>query len=85
MFRRLAPSQRNAFEPKRDVLAFGMWNIIEERISHECIGLLMTKIVFNSSETFSLKKSNLVNEKISLTFNNFNSEKSEPVCSVNSE
>ena len=45
----------------------------------------MTKIVFNSSETFSLKESNLVNEEISLTFNNFNTEKREPVCSVNSE
>ena len=49
----------------------------------------MTKIVFSSSGTFSLikpnMKSSLVDEKISLTFNNFNSEKRGPVCSVNSE
>ena len=30
-------------------------------------------------------KSSLVNEKKSLTFKNFNSEKRGPVCSVNSE
>ena len=49
----------------------------------------MTKIVFSSSVTFSFIKSkmknSLVNDKISLTFNNVNSEKRRPVCSVNSE
>ena len=74
---------------KGGVLTFGMWNTIEERDSFECLDLLMTKILFISSGTFSLMKSNikssLVNEKISLTFNNFNSEKRGPVCSVNSE
>ena len=47
-----------------------MWNTIEERISYECIDLLMTKIVFSSSGIFPLIKSNmrssLVNEKIPL-------------------
>ena len=66
-----------------------MWNTIEERVSCECIDLLMTKIVFSSSGTFSLIKSNmkssLVNQKIALTFNNFNSEKRGRVYSVNSE
>ena len=55
MFQRLAPS-RNVFKPKRAVLAFGMWNTIEERLSYECIDLLITKIVFSSSGTFSLIK-----------------------------
>ena len=58
MFQRLAPS-RNVFKPKRDVLAFGMWNTIEERLSYECIDLLITKIVFSSSGTFSLIKQNM--------------------------
>ena len=74
---------------KSGVLTFGMWNTIEERVSFECIDLLMTKIVFISLGTFSLIKSNmkssLVNEKISLTFNTFNSEKRGPVGSLNSE
>ena len=49
----------------------------------------MTKIVSSSSGTFSLIKSNmknsLDNEKISLTFNSFNSGKKRPACLVNSE
>ena len=47
------------------------------------------KIVYSSSGTFSFIKSSmkisLVNEKISLTFNNLNSDKRGPVCLVNSE
>ena len=66
-----------------------MWNTIEERVSYECVDLMMIEVVFSSSETFSLIKSNmkisLVNEKISLTQNNFNSGKRGPVYSVNSE
>ena len=76
------------FVPKISI-AFGMWNTIDERVSYGCIDLLMTKIVFSSSGTFSLIKSNMkcspINEKISLTFNNLNSDKIGPVCSVNSE
>ena len=83
MFQRLASSKRNIFKPKRDDLAFGMWNTIEERVSYECMSLLMTEIVFRSSGTFLLIKSNmkssLVKEKISLTFNNFNPDKRGPV------
>ena len=49
----------------------------------------MTKIVFSYSRTFSMIKSNmkssLVNEKMSLSFTNFNLEKRGPVCSLNSE
>ena len=59
-----------------------MWNTIDERVSYECIDLLMTKIVFSSSGTFTLinlnMKSSLVNEKLSLFFKNFNSEKRGP-------
>ena len=66
-----------------------MRNNIEEQVSYECISLLMTKIAFSPLGTFSLIKSNmksiLVNDKISLIFNNLNSEKRGPVCSVNSE
>ena len=73
------------FKPKRNVLAFGMWSTIEEQVLYEFIDLLMTKTVFSSSRTFSLIKANmkssLVNEKTSLTFNDFNSEKRGPVYS----
>ena len=66
-----------------------MQNTTEERVSYECVDLMMIEVVFSSSETFSLIKSNmkisLVNEKISLTLNNFNSGKRGPVYSVNSE
>ena len=42
------------------ILAFGMWNTIEERVSYECyIDLLLTQIVFSSSGTFSSIKSNM--------------------------
>ena len=68
-------------KPQRDVLSFGLWNTIEERVSYECTNLLMTKIVLRSFGTFSLIKSNikssLVKEKMSLAFNNFNIEKNE--------
>ena len=40
--------------------------------------------IFNEG-AFGLEKSSLVNEKISLAFNNFNSEQRGPVCSANSE
>ena len=54
-----------------------MWNTIEEQVSYEFIDMLMTKIIFSSSGTFSLIKSNmessLVNEKYkSIISNNFN-------------
>ena len=66
---------------QRDILAFAIWNTIEERVSYECTDLLMTKIVLNSFGTFSLIESNmksrLVKEKMSLAFNNFNTEKKE--------
>ena len=88
MFQRLAPLQRNVIKAKRDVLAFGMWNTIEEQDSDECIDLLMTKIVSSSLAPFSLIKlnmeSSLFNGKISLTCKNFNSEKRGPGYSVNS-
>ena len=78
-FPKISIIKRNVFKPKRGALVFGIWNTIEERVLYECIHLLMTKIVSNSSGTFSLIKSNikrsLGNEKVSLTFNNLNSEK----------
>ena len=68
-------------KPQRDVLSFGLWNTIEERVSCECTNLLMTKIVLSSFGTFSLVKSNikssLVKEKMSLAFTNFNIEKND--------
>ena len=68
-------------KPQRDVLSFGLWNTIEERVSYECTNLLMTKIVLSSFGTFSLVKSNikssLVKEKMSLAFTNFNIEKND--------
>ena len=70
------------FKSKSDVLAFGMWNTIEDQVSYECNinDMLMTKIVFSSSGTLLLmklnRKSSLVDEKMSLTFNNFNLKRS---------
>ena len=57
------------FKPYRDILAAGMWNTIEDRVSCEYINLLITKIDFSSSDIFSLiksiLKSSLINKKIS--------------------
>ena len=48
LFQRLAPSQHNVFKPKLEGLAFGMWNIIAQPVSSDCIHLLMTNIDFSS-------------------------------------
>ena len=77
------------FKSKGSILAFGMGNTYKEPVSDESIDLLMTKILLHSSGTFSLIKSilkrSLVNEKITLIFLNFNSEKRRLVCLLISE
>ena len=57
------------FKPNRDILAFGMLDTIEERVSCEYMNLLITKTIFSSSGNLSLiksiLKSSLINENIS--------------------
>ena len=41
---------------KSGVLAIGIWNVIEERVSYECIDLLMKKSVFYFFKNISFDK-----------------------------
>ena len=66
-----------------------MWNTIEERVQYESIDLLMTKIIFSSSKSFSLikltMKSSLVNEKYPYFSTVLIQKKRGSLCLVNSE